>query len=52
MTIFTPTDFSKRLKIAFHYANKIVKKLDEEIVLQFVICIVAPPLAMVTVKVR
>lgn len=52
MIFFTPIDFSKRLKIAFHFANKIVKKLDEEIVFQFVICIVAPPRAIMVVKAR
>jgi hypothetical protein len=52
MNIFKPTDFSKLSKIAFYYAIKIVKKLYEEIVLQYVICIVAPPRAMVAVKVR
>jgi nucleotide-binding universal stress UspA family protein len=52
MKILIPTDFSKLSQVAVHYAVKMAKKLDAEIVLLNVIFISAPPRAMVAVKVR
>ncbi|MBK8556011.1 MAG: universal stress protein [Lewinellaceae bacterium] len=52
MKILIPTDFSKLSRVAVHFAAKMAKKLDAEIVLLNVIFISAPPRAMVAVKVK
>ena len=52
MKILIPTDFSKLSRVAVHYAVKIAKKLDAEIVLLNVIFISTPPRAMVALKIK
>ena len=52
MKILIPTDFSKLSRVAVHYAVKMAKKLDAEIVLLNVIFISTPPRAMVALKIK
>jgi len=52
MKILNPTDFSKLSKVAVHYAVKMAKKLDAEIVLLNAIFVSTPARPMVAVKVR
>jgi len=52
MKILIPTDFSKLSKVAVHYAVKMTKKLDAELILLHVVHIDAPPRAAVAVKVK
>jgi nucleotide-binding universal stress UspA family protein len=52
MKILIPTDFSKLSKVAVHYAVKMAKKLDSEIILLNVVFVSATPRVMVAVKVK
>lgn len=50
MKILVPTDFSKLSKVAIHYASKLAKKLNAEIILLHVVYIDGPPRAQVALK--
>lgn len=52
MKILVPTDFSKLSEVAIHYAAKLSKKLNAEIVLLHAVFIDAPPRAQAALKTR
>ncbi|OFY84093.1 MAG: hypothetical protein A3F72_19635 [Bacteroidetes bacterium RIFCSPLOWO2_12_FULL_35_15] len=52
MKILLPTDFSKLSKVAVHYAAKLAKKLNAEIVLLHAVFIDAPPRAQAALKIN
>lgn len=50
MKILLPTDFSKLSKVAAHYAAKLAKKFNAEIILLYAVFINAPPRAQSALK--